>query len=164
MTQALREYLLSLCAAGLLAALCMSLAPKGTVHRVLELCCACLLALTLIRPLASADTVTLAQMLARLQMQAEQARTGIEVKNRVLTAAIIKQNAETYILDKASSLGLDARVEVTVQTDAAYPYPVSVTIETEAEAEQIRQLSGYIAETLAIPKEKQIWKTNAAVP
>lgn len=162
MTQTLREYLLSLCAAGLLAALCMSLIPKGAVHRVLGLCCACLLALTLIRPLASADTRTLAQMLARLQMQAEQARTGIEVKNRELTAAIIKQNAETYILDKASSLGLNAKVEVTVRTDAAYPYPASVTIETEGEAEQIRQLSACIVETLAIPKENQIWKTNAA--
>lgn len=160
----LRSYLLPLCAAGLLSALCMSLLPEGAVRRVLGLCCACLVALTLIRPLASVDTETLAQTLSRLQMQAEQARTGIEVKNRELTAAIIKQNAETYILDKASSLGLDAQVEVTVRTDAAYPYPVAVTIEAEAGPEQIEQLSACIAETLAIPKERQTWKTNAAAP
>lgn len=161
MMQALRSYLLPLTAAGFLTALCMSLLPKGNVRRVLGLACALLLALTAIRPIAELDGRTLAQAAARLRMQAEAARTGVEVKNRELTAAIIKQSAETYILDKASSMGLTVEAEVDLSEDAAYPYPAAVTLTGTASETEKQRLQELIAETLAIPEEKIIWKKSS---
>ena len=92
------------------------------------------------------------------------ARTGVEVKNRELVAEIIKQNAETYILDKASSMGLDASVEVTVEGEMTYPYPAAVCITANAAEAQKRQLGTYISENLAIPAERQTWKTGTQTP
>lgn len=161
MTEALRSYLLSVIAAALLAAAAMSLLPKGSVRRVLGLCCGMLLAVTALRPVLRLDETALSQSLARFQMQAETARTGIEVKNRELVAAIIKSNTETYILDKASALGLEAEVEVTVELEAAYPYPSAVTLTGSASAAQKQALRDYISENFAIPAERQTWRTGA---
>lgn len=164
MTQALRSYLLGVTAAALLGALCMGLLPKGSIRRSLGFCCAMLLALTMIRPLLKLDSKSLAQSIARLQMQAETARTGVEVKNRELVAEIIKQSAETYILDKASSMGLEASVEVTVEGEMTYPYPAAVCITANAAEAQRKQLGSYISENLAIPAERQTWKTETQTP
>lgn len=158
----MKSYLLSLCAAALLGALAMSLLPDGGIKKTLRLCCALLLALAAIRPIAEIDEETLAESLSRLRMQAETLRTGVEVKNRELVAEIIKQKAETYILDKASSLGLRIEAEVTVEEETSYPYPAAVTLTGWAETWQKSELGAYITQTLAIPKESQIWKTNEA--
>ena len=160
-TEALRSYLLSVIAAALLSAVGLSLLPKGSVRRVLGLCCGMLLALCVLRPVLGLDEAALSQSLARFQMQAEEARTGIEVKNRELVAAIIKQSTQTYILDKASALGLEADVEVTVELETAYPYPSAVTVTCEAAAAQKLALQTYIIENFAIPAERQTWKTGA---
>ncbi len=160
-TEALRSYLLSVIASALLSAVGMSLLPKGSIRRVLGLCCGMLLALTVLRPVLHLDDTALAESLARFQMQAEEARTGIEVKNRELVAAIIKQNTETYILDKASSLGLEADVEVTVELETAYPYPSTVTVTGSASAAQKEALQSYITENFAISAERQTWRSGA---
>ena len=164
MTEALRSYLLSVIAAALLSAVGLSLLPKGSVRRVLGLCCGMLLALCALRPVLRLDEAALSQSLARFQMQAEEARTGIEVKNRELVAEIIKQSAETYILDKASSMGLEASVEVTVEGEMTYPYPAAVCITANAAEAQRKQLGSYISENLAIPAERQTWKTETQTP
>ena len=156
-TEALRSYLLSVIAAALLSAVGLSLLPKGSVRRVLGLCCGMLLALCALRPVLKLDEAALSQSLARFQMQAEEARTGIEVKNRELVAAIIKQSTQTYILDKASALGLEADVEL----ETVYPYPSAVTVTCEASAAQKLALQTYIIENFAIPAERQTWKTGA---
>lgn len=158
MTAGLKNYLLSLCAAAFLTTIAASLLPKGGIRRVLGICSAMVMAITALRPFVSLNANTLSQSIAQLEMQAEAARTGIEIENTELIAAIIKQNAQTYILDKAKSIGLDADVEVTVKTDAAYPYPASVVLYADATAAQRKQLGTYIAETFAIAEEEQAWK------
>ena len=97
-------------------------------------------------------------------MESEQLRTGVEVKNRELVAAIIKQNAETYILDKAASMNMELRAEVTVESGSGYPYPTAVTLTGSPTLEQQQTLSACIAENLAIPAERQTWKQTDIPP
>lgn len=164
MTEAVRGYLLSVACVSLLLAAAMTLVPRGSVRQVLGVTGALLLALTVVRPLLRLDETALAQAIARLEMQAETARTGVEMQNRALVTGIIKQNAEAYILDKASSMGLSLTVEVEMADTDAYPYPEAVHLTGEAAPEQKRLLGAYIAEKLAIPAERQTWNTETERP
>ena len=159
MTQALRSYLLAIVAVSLLTAILLGLLPKGGVRRAAGLTCAMALAVVVLRPVAALDGA-----IARLEMESEQLRTGVEVKNRELVAAIIKQNAETYILDKAASMNMELRAEVTVESGSGYPYPTAVTLTGSPTLEQRQALSACIAENLAIPAERQTWKQTDIPP
>ncbi len=159
MSADLRSYLLGLCAAALLAAIVMGLSEKTPVKRVVTMCCGLLMAAAVFRPIAQVDPAQLSQSLARIRMQAEQMKTGIEVKNRDLVAAIIKEKSEAYILDKASELGITLTADVTLGGDMTYPYPESVILTGRADAQTMLRLERHIEAELGIPKEKQTWKT-----
>ena len=94
-----------------------------------------------------------------MELEQDAARTGVEVKNRELVSAIIKEKCETYILDKAAELGLALTAEVTVGGEAVYPYPVSVQLTGTPNAEQKLQMQRYIERELAIAKEEQTWSS-----
>lgn len=164
MTQALRSYLLAIVAVSLLTAILLSLLPKGGVRRAAGLTCAMALAVVVLRPAAVLDGESLSRAIARLEMESEQVRTGVEVKNRELVAAIIKQNAETYILDKAASMGLELLAEVTVEGGSGYPYPAAAVLTGSPTPDQQKKLEAYITENLAIPAERQTWKLADKIP
>lgn len=90
-----------------------------------------LLALT---PLAQLDYDALSEAISRLELEKEEARTGIEIRNQELVARIISGRVQAYILDKAASLGLTVTVELEMETRAATPYPKAVTIHGEADS------------------------------
>ena len=92
-----------------------------------------------------------------MRISAEQAATGVEIRNREALAAVIKQKTRTYIWDKAQELGLAAEIDVTVSTDGAYPYPAAVCVKGAFTEAQRQTLSRYIEENLAIGKEQQTW-------
>lgn len=113
-----------------------------------------LIALT---PLAELDYDALSEAISRLEMEKEEARTGIEIQNQELVARIISGRIQAYILDKASALGLTVTVELEMETRAATPYPKAVTIRGEANPVQKQQLQAYMEQTFAIPAQRQTW-------
>ncbi len=157
MSAALRSYLMALVACALLTALASALLPKGGARRAVRFACGLLTLVCAVRPLLHIDTQTLARTFSRMELEQDTARTGVEVKNRELVSAIIKEKCETYILDKAAELGLALTAEVTVGGEAVYPYPVAVRLTGAPNAEQKLQLQRYIERELAIAKEEQTW-------
>ena len=157
MSADLRGYLLGLCAAALLSAIVMGVSAKSPVKHVVSLCCGLLMAAAVFRPIAQVDPMEISRSLAQIRMEAEELRTGVQVKNRDLVAEIIKEKTQAYILDKASQLGLTITADVTVGGDGAYPYPESVRLTGQADAHRAQQLQRYIETELAIAKEKQRW-------
>ena len=113
-----------------------------------------LLALT---PLAQLDYDALSEAISRLELEKEEAGTGIEIRNQELVARIISGRVQAYILDKAASLGLTVTVELEMETRAATPYPKAVTIHGEATPAQKQQLQQYLEQTFAIPVQRQVW-------
>ena len=154
---AVREYLLSLVAVSLLTVLSRSLIPEGGVRRIASVICGLLLAICALSPLLQFDIDTAAQSIARIQMEKETLRTGVEVKNRELVSQIIKQTTQTYILDKAASMGLSVQAEVEMNDEGSYPYPYRVTLTGACTEAQRRQLARSIEENLGIPAERQAW-------
>lgn len=159
MSAALREYLMALVACALLAALASALLPEGAARRAVCFACGLLTLVCAVRPLLRIDTQTLARSISRLEMEQDAARTGVEVKNRELVSAIIKEKCETYILDKAAQLDLALSAEVTIGGVDGYPYPTAVRLTGEPTPEQKLQLQRYIERELAIPKEEQTWSS-----
>ena len=160
MTQAVRDYLLAVVAASLISSILLALVPKGPVHRTLTFLCGLALVLVTIGPVAKIDFDRMAASLARAEIAAEEAATGVTFENQDLMAAIIKEKAETYILDKANGLGFSPTVSMKVDTGGEYPYPYSVVITGSWNAAQREQLSIDLEQNLAVPAERQEWKTD----
>ena len=110
-----------------------------------------------VTPLSELDYDSLAEAISRLELEKEEARTGIEIQNQELVASIISGRVQTYILDKASSLGMQISVELEMETRAATPYPSGVTIRGTVTPAQKQQLQTYLEQTFAIAPERQVW-------
>ena len=123
MIEAVRGYLLRITAGAFAGAILLAALPKGTPRRVAAMLCGLLMLLLALTPLAELDYDSLAEAISRLELEKEEARTGIEIQNQELVASIISGRVQTYILDKASSLGMQISVELEMETRAATPYP-----------------------------------------
>ncbi len=72
----------------------------------------------------------------------------------------IKQQTQSYILNKAQELDLTIQVDITLSE--AYPYaPSSIVITGHASPYGKNQLSEYIEKNLGISKEAQTWTTTS---
>ena len=157
MMDAIRKYLISLCAAALLCALVRALVPGGRMKKLCSLLCGIFLMTAALSGISGWQLSDFAQELSKMQVAAEQARTGVEIRNREALCAIIKSKTEAYIWDKAQELDLSVSIEVMVEADGSYPYPSGVQITGTFTPQQRKTLEAYIEENLAIGKERQIW-------
>ena len=151
MMEVVRGYLLRLTAGAFLSAGLLALIPKGTSKKAAAVLCG------LVMLLLALDYDALSEAISRLELEKEEARTGIEIRNQELVARIISGRVQAYILDKAASLGLTVTVELEMETRAATPYPKAVTIHGEATPAQKQQLQQYLEQTFAIPVQRQVW-------
>ena len=150
-------YLVSLGAAALLCALVRALVPGGRMKKLCSLLCGIFLMSAALSDISGWKLSDFAQELSKMQVAAEQARTGVEIRNREALCAIIKSKTEAYIWDKAQELDLSVSIEVTVESGSGYPYPSGVQITGVFTPQQRKALEAYIEENLAIGKERQIW-------
>lgn len=157
MMETVRGYLLRLTAGAFLSAGLLALIPKGTSKKAAAVLCGLVMLLLALTPLAQLDYDALSEAISRLELEKEEARTGIEIRNQELVARIISGRVQAYILDKAASLGLTVTVELEMETRAATPYPKAVTIHGEATPAQKQQLQQYLEQTFAIPVQRQVW-------
>lgn len=157
MIEAVRGYLLRITAGAFAGAILLAALPKETPRRVAAMLCGLLMLLLALTPLAELDYDSLAEAISRLELEKEEARSGIEIQNQELVASIISGRVQTYILDKASSLGMQISVELEMETRAATPYPSGVTIRGAATLTQKQQLQTYLEQTFAIAPERQVW-------
>ena len=157
MTAGIRGYLLAVAAAGILVSLAAALLPKGAVHRTGQFVGSLVLVLAVLSPVAQLDLPDMAKAISRARMEAREAVTGVETGNQEILIALIKEDCETYIWDKAVQMGLDVEVEVTVEDGVTYPYPTGVSITGSVPPAQQAVLSKWIEENLGIPEAQQEW-------
>ncbi len=153
----MREYLISVAAVCLLQTLIAVVLPDNKIKKLAVTAGGLLIILTVVSPVATLDTDAIAETVSRFLLDTEMAQTGVTVHQEDLLRDIIKDNCETYILDKASSMGLNLQVEVTLSDTGGTPYPTAVRVEGEMTVEQMQKLSRYISEDLGIPADRQEW-------
>ncbi|MGN1002104.1 MAG: hypothetical protein ACI4PC_04980 [Oscillospiraceae bacterium] len=158
MISLIRSWILGLAGAALFCALATELTPKGMVKNVLTPLCGVVMALALVAPLLDFDFASYSLNLAKYRENAAALTASAEEISDSLSRTIIEENCETYILDKARSLGLTVSgADVTVRWSGdGYWYPVSAEIAGAYSGE----LSRLLEAELGIGGENQIWSGN----
>lgn len=151
-----------LCALSILCGAAMSIAPEGSVKRIMGVLCSAALILAAIQPLKGLDLSQYALELAKYEeREAEFLESGEDMNDR-LNRLVIQQGYETYIKDKATELGIETRsVSVGVQwsMDGLW-VPDTAEIDGEGTGESKRALGRIIEAELGIPAERQYWSEN----
>ena len=152
-----KAYLISITAASIVCGIVNALVgKKGAVSSVLKLLTGLFLALTVIRPAIHFSISQIDLYIAGINAEADAAVAdgGIMVSQEL--AAIIKEEMQAYILDKAASLGVDLEVDV-ILSDATPPLPEGVLLTGAISPYAKAQISELITDDLGIPKEAQQW-------
>lgn len=157
MTIAFRNYLLSITGACLLLTVVMAVLKEGTIRKYAAMAGGLLIILTVISPLLKIDTASAAEALWSFELRTDAVNSGIEIGSDTLLRQVITDKCNTYILDKASALGLELQVEVQLEDEADIPYPVRVVIRGNWSPAEQQKLSDDISENLGIPKKCQEW-------
>ena len=150
-------YLLSVSAAALLCGLVRYfLGKKGTSAAVGNMVAGIFLLVTIISPLTGLDNLKLENITDRWQAEAADAAALGSNEAKKAQDAIIKQQLEAYILDKATEYHADLQVDITLsKTGNAVPVAVSLQGAVAPYAKQ--QLQQMIEQDLGISKENQQW-------
>ena len=153
----MKRYLIRLTAVSILSAWIRRMAPSGGAGRAARLGAGILVLLTAFGPIAQADTLLAAEHLVRYGYGDVLAAEGFAAETNNLLSALISQEAEAYILDKAAETGLSLEVSVQTEVVDSCPVPWRVTISGSFTEHQRTALSRMIAEDLDIPEERQEW-------
>ena len=153
----IKQYLVSVLASAILCSIIIRIVDKQNVTVVIvKMSASVLLTVTLFAPLLKLQFNELSTWI-----DAYKAEANLLVSDGMLAAtkeksSIIKERVETYILDKATSYGIEIRVNIEF-SDSNALLPDQVVIEGAASPYAKQRLQKTIADDLGIPLEKQIW-------
>lgn len=153
----LRSYLLSITAAAVIAAILVQITGvKSTTGKMIKIITGVFVSVTLISPLISIRIQDIEKYIQYFQYSSEYAaQQGTQMASEEL-AGIIKEQTESYILDEASKMGMEMRVEVKL-SDANPPQPCFVILQGAVSPYQKKHLSQHIKDYLGISQENQQW-------
>lgn len=153
-----RKYLLSVTAAAVICGIIMSiLGKKGLYASIIRILCGLFMAFTMISPILKIRLKDLETYFGELHIEANSAVSwGIQTAENASTE-FIKDKTEAYILDKASSMGLNIKAEVML-AEGGDRTPCCVWIEGSVAPYAKMQLQTWLKEELGIPEENQVWK------
>ena len=154
--EAIRDYLISISSAALICAVATRLVSKGTVGSVVKLMAGILMALSIVSPLLRIRLDELTDMMDDIQISAEEIAAEGENSARRDMEELILAQLQSYILDKAESMGVELTVEIELESQGL-PIPCAVTLRGSVSPYAKSVLSDYIAENLGIEAEAQTW-------
>lgn len=154
----MREYFLSVICCAVLCGIATSIPEKnGTASKLLKLISGILLTFTVLAPVAEVKLEEISFFVTDIQEEGEAVASMGLTHSLDAMAAIIKQETEAYILDKAGDLQGNLEVQVFLDSELK---PNGVVLQGEIPESGRRQLEHIIARDLGITKEDQIWKVS----
>lgn len=159
MMETIRQWILGITGAAMIAAIARSVTPEGRTKRVVTLASGLAVMLALIAPVLTIDFEDYSQYLEKYRETGENYAAALDDENEKLTRALIEENLAAYILDKGAALGIDdLTASVTAKwgdEDCWYPYSVRLT--GDCDETQRRELAAFIESELGINSENQSW-------
>lgn len=151
------EYLLSITAAGILCAVVrLFLGDKHSSGKIIQAVCGVFMAITVFAPILHIKFSGFDNYFKSIQYSAEDvAAEGTEMACDAM-AEIIKQQSESYILDKAESVGASVGVSVKM-SETNPPVPKEVIISGSVSPYDKKIISQYITANFGISEENQQW-------
>lgn len=145
--------ILSVSCCALLVGIARQLAPKGAAGEAVRLCGGILLLLSFTVPLLQLDASSLLPTSGGYgsALSAQREEYAQRYQNELST--VIAERAQTYIEDKAASLGLTVRAEVRVEPGEAAALTGAVLY-----GERSEMLTQWIEQELGIARGAQEWR------
>ena len=155
--QSLGRYILSVTAAASLLGILQSIAgKKGSSGTLIQLIGGLFLTFTVIAPVADIRLDAGWDLPWELTAQGSAIAAQGQSLSRDQLRAIIKEQSEAYILDKALSYQAMLEVEVTLSQDEI-PAPASVRLQGSVSPYARTVLQQWLQDDMGIPKENQVW-------
>lgn len=153
----LRQYILSVTAAAILCGMVRSICSETGFRTTVNMLCGLILAVTILTPVIRIDLNGLiGEFTASYSQDALAAASVGEDTYQDSLSAIIKQESEAYILDKAAQLDASVDVEI-ILSEQDIPVPVSAVIRGNISPFSRQQLTQILENDLGIMKENQQW-------
>ena len=150
-------YLLSVSTAAMLCGLVRYfLGKKGTSAAVGNMVAGVFLLVTIISPLTNLNELSWESIVDSWQEEAADAAALGSSEAKKAQDAIIKQQLEAYILDKATEYRADLQVEITL-SKTGVTVPVAVSLRGAVAPYAKQQLQAILENDLGISKENQQW-------
>lgn len=153
-----RAYILSVTAAAVFCALVTTLAGNGkAITKIMKLMTGIVMAVVVIRPLGEVTISGLDRFMEELELGASSAVMAGEASSRNAMASRIKNELESYILDKAETLSMNLSVQVVLSEDGTMR-PEKVYVEGDASPAARNKMKTMMRDDLGIPEEAVVWK------
>ncbi len=149
-----RQYVVCVVAAALICGVLSSFFEEGAGKTLIRMLCGLFLTVTALSPIVNMDLSALTAYGTQYFDVGDEAASRGEKMAQDAKLAIIKQQMEAYILDKASQLDADVTVEVTVGEDQTI---VEVKFSGHISPYARMCLEEILESDLGITKENQIW-------
>jgi len=151
------QYIYSVIISALFVAILLSIIPgKSAVRAAIKLTAGIFLIIIVIVPLVRLQLDDTFRYVESIETDASQIISEAQSYTDDKITEVIKQQVESYILNKASEFGADIKAEITFCQDNLY-IPESVTIFGSISPLAKKQLSSVIINELGIPEEFQVW-------
>ena len=152
-----RQYIIAVTAAAIIGSIGVSVCDKKNASSaVVKLIVGIMMTLTMLKPLIEIEIGNLADYLSSVEVYASDSLEAGSMWADSATSVIIKERTESYILDKAASIGSQISIDITLSEH--YPFtPSSATITGAVSPYAKSQLSEILVNDIGILKENQIW-------
>lgn len=153
-----RQWLLSVTCAALMAALADGLMPKGAVKQVGKLVCALVLLCAVLRPVLCVRLPDTGQLLSGVGGKVEDSRTRLEQDSGQMLKTLIERECGAYIVDKAATLGAVCRAQVECKADATGVWmPDRAYVAGPLDDGQRKKLTALVHSELGIHPERFVY-------
>lgn len=154
----IKDYFLSVIASAIICFIAISLTDKkGVISQVIKMICGLFMIIAVVSPLRNFRFDNLNGYFNDITQQADDAVLYGESLAQEEMTAIIKEQVEAYILDKATAFRMDVRVEVGM-SESNPPLPEKVMFKGNASPYEKRRMEQILSQELGIAKENQLWE------
>lgn len=151
-----RQYVLSLIASALICSIFKKiLGVTGKPGSLTNVVCGLFMVITALSPVVNFDIPDFDSFTYPIFADAKKVSEAAAETAKADMCEIIKEEARTYVLEKAKSCNVDIDVEVSLDDEKLVPDRITVTGSVSPYDKTV--LQDYICTTLDIPKERQIW-------
>lgn len=159
MIEGLGDWIRGIAAAAVICGAALAITPGSKTKNVLKVLTGVVLIIALIEPIIDGDGVCLSMDMAQYRAQADIVSGDAEKSQTNLSRSIIEDQLNSYILDKAQTIGIvDLTAKVVMKWgDEGFWYPYEIQLQSNAGIGERNKLSAFIESELGIPISRQYW-------
>lgn len=153
----IRQYLITLISASMLCSIAITfVGNKGAHSTIIKLICGLFVTVCVLSPVIKIEIEDVSSYFATLNADAASISSQGQEHYLDSTAAVIKSQLESYVLEKAAAMNANISVEFVMSSENCL-LPESVKLSGSIAPFTKQRIEQFITSDLGIPKENQMW-------